>query len=67
MVVKICFYLHTLGKIQEYVTQFSFAFSVVFELYKMLETIDYTLAITRKQNTYMVKWIIWCNCDFYEE
>lgn len=38
MVVKIYFYLHTLGKIQEYVTQFSFAFSVVFELYKMLET-----------------------------
>lgn len=56
MVGKIYFYLHTLGKIQEYVTQFSFAFSVVFELYKMLETyIDYTLAITRKQNTYMVK------------
>ena len=48
MVVKICFYLLTLGKIQEYVTQCSFAFSVMFELYKIGD-IDYTPAIIKKQ------------------
>ena len=48
MVVKICFYLLTLGKIQEYVTQCSFAFSVMFELYKIGD-IDYTPAIIKKK------------------
>lgn len=68
MVVKICFYLLTLGKIQEYVTQCSFAFSVMFELYKIGD-IDYTPAIikkTTKTTKYVIKWIewiVWCNSD----